>query len=130
MFDRYVFTENSCKNVVENNEVTGFELQTLITYYRGIPLSMVHEVKVAVDGVEVKREDIYFSPNRVDYFSLDEMETCAYYRWEYGDKATIFVKRPGGLSKGSHDVTFTLVIRVAYIPVPIGATKTRKVLIG
>ena len=42
---------------------------------------MVHDVKVEVDGVEVPRESIKFSPNGEDYFTLDEMETVTTYRW-------------------------------------------------
>lgn len=125
MFDNYLYIEGSTKNVEKDGEVTGFELQTYITYYRGIPLSMIHEIKIKVDGVDIASSELYFSPNRTEYFSIQEMETCATYRWEYGDAGTIYVKKPGGLSKGSHEVTLSLAIRVAYIPVPFGATKTR-----
>lgn len=127
MFDNYLFIEGTTKNVVKDAETTGFELQTYITYYRGIPLSMIHEIKVKVDGVEVPSTDIFFTPDNKEYFSLQEMETCATYRWEYGEPGTIFIKKPGGLSKGTHDVTLSLAIRVAYIPVPFGATKTRQI---
>lgn len=125
MFDNYLFVEGSTKNVIKGDEVTGFDLQTYITYYRGIPLSMIHQIKVKVDDTEVASSDICFSPDNKEYFTLSEMETCSTYRWEYGDLGTIFVKRPGGLSKGSHEITLSLAIRVAYIPVPFGATKTR-----
>ena len=131
MFDNYVFSENSCKNVLnKDGKIDGFEMKTLITYYRGVPVSMVHDVKVEVDGVEVPRESIKFSPNGEDYFTLNEMETVTTYRWEYGEEATIFVEREGGLSKGEHDVKLTTVLRVAYIPVPFEGTRTRKVVIG
>ena len=131
MFDNYVFVEGSCKNVANKEEkINGFELKTLITYYRGIPLSMVHDVKIAVDGVEIPRESIKFSPNNQDYFTLDEMETVSSYKWEYGEEATIFVEKEDGLSKGEHDVSLTTVIRVAYIPVPFDGKRTRKVVIN
>lgn len=127
MFDNYLFIKDTTKNVEKDGEVTGFQLQTYITYYRGIPLSMIHELKVSVDNVEVNSEDILFSPDQKVYFTLKELETCSTYRWEYGDLATIYVKRPGGVSKGKHDVSLTLAIRVAYIPVPFGASKTRTI---
>ena len=131
MFDNYVFVEGSCKNVAnKEGKINGFELKTLITYYRGIPLSMVHDVKIAVDGVEIPRESIKFSPNNQDYFTLDEMETVTSYKWEYGEEATIFVEKEDGLSKGEHDVSLTTVIRVAYIPVPFDGKRTRKVVIN
>lgn len=127
MFDNYLYIKDTTKNVEKDGEVTGFELQTYITYYRGIPLSMIHELKVSVDNEPVNPEDIMFSPDRTEYFTLKELETCSTYRWEYGDLGTIYVKKPGGLSKGKHDVSFTLAIRVAYIPVPFGASKTRTI---
>lgn len=130
MFDNYVFSEGSCKNVSDKDgKVIGFEMKTLITYYRGIPLSMVHDVKVAVDGADVPREKIKFSPNGEDYFTLSEMETVTTYRWEYGEEATVFVEMEGGLSKGEHEVSLTTVSRVSYILVPFSGTRTRKVII-
>lgn len=130
MFDNYVFREGSCKNVSDKDgKVIGFEMKTLITYYRGIPLSMVHDVQVKVDGVEVPRENIRFSANGKDYFTLSEMETVTTYRWEYGEEATVFVEKEGGLSKGEHEVSLTTVSRVSYIPVPFSGTRTRKVVI-
>ncbi|MGV8981037.1 C-glycoside deglycosidase beta subunit domain-containing protein [Clostridium sp.] len=49
-----MFSENTCKNVLnKDGKINGFEMKTLITNYRGIPLSMVHDVKVEVDGNEV-----------------------------------------------------------------------------
>lgn len=130
MFDNYVFSEGSCKNVLnKDGKITGFEMKTLITYYRGIPLSMVHDIQVKVDGVEVPRESIKFSVNGKDYFTLDEMETVTTYRWEYGEEAAVFVEKEGGLSKGEHEVSLTTVSRVSYIPVPFSGTRARKVVI-
>ena len=51
MFDNNVFKANTCVNVTEQGAVVGYELQTNITYYRGIPMSMIEYIKVAVDGV-------------------------------------------------------------------------------
>ena len=129
MFDNYVFTEGSLKNVEKDGEIIGFELQSQITYYRGIPLSMVHDVKVAVDGMNVDRERIHFSPNGEDWFTLKEMETVTTYKWEYGQKATIFIEKEGGLSSGEHEVTLTTAVRVSYIPVPFEGSRTRKVVV-
>lgn len=129
MFDTYVFTEGTCKNVVQNNQMIGFELQTLITYYRGIPCSMIHDIKVVVDGIEVPRENIRFSPDGKDFFTLSELETVTSYKWEYGEQGTVRIIQPEGLSKGEHEVILTTTIRVAYIPVPFSGTKARKVTI-
>lgn len=118
MFDNYVLSEKGFKNREENGKIVGYEMKTLIPYYRGIPLSMVHDVKVSVDGEEVDKKDILFTLDNETYFTPIEMETVTSYKWEYGNEATIIVKKDGGLSKGKHDVRLEIVIRVSYIPVP------------
>lgn len=129
MFDNNVFIAGSCKNVLENNAVTGFELQTNITYYRGIPLSMVEYIKVSVDGSEFSPEDIRISVDREDWFTLKEAETVTTYKWEYGEPLYIRVLKQGGLSKGAHKVKLTVATRTAYIPVPLEGIKEREVII-
>ena len=130
MFDNNVFLENSCVNVTENGEVTGFELQTNITYYRGIPLSMIEYIHVAVDGEQVPDEDITISLEREDWFTLKEAETVTTYKWEYGEPLYIRVKKPGGLTPGEHRVKLTGATRTAYIPVPLEGNKERTVTIA
>ncbi|MFQ7237461.1 MAG: DUF6379 domain-containing protein, partial [Enterococcus hulanensis] len=84
MFDNNVFKKDTCKNIAENGEVIGYELQTLITYYRGVPLSMVEFIKIAVDEVEVPDEAIQISIDQEDWFTLNEAATVTTYKWEYG----------------------------------------------
>lgn len=129
MFDNYVFTEGSCRNVEKEGKIAGFSLQTLITYYRGIPCSMIHDVRVKVNGQDIDRKNIRFSPNGEEYFTLDELETVTTYKWEYGEQAYVFVEKDGGLLKGENEITLTTAIRVAYIPVPFEGSKTRTVVI-
>ena len=105
MFDNNVFIAGTCTNAVENGAVVGYELQTNITYYRGIPLSMVEFIKVEVDGVEANVEDIRIS---VDHIRV------------LGE----------GLSKGKHKVQLTVATRTAYIPVPLVGVKVREVEIA
>lgn len=127
MFDGNIFKEKSFRNVVENNETIGYEVETYIPYYRGIPLSMVSNVRVVADGVEVPRENIRFTVDQIDWFTLDEMQTVTFYKWEYNQAATIRVLQSGGLSKGEHEVTLNVVARTAYIPIPLSGEKTQKV---
>ena len=130
MFDNNVFIADSCKNVTENGTVIGYEMKTNITYYRGIPLSMVEYVKVAADGEEVPAEDIRISLDQEDWFSLKEAETVTTYKWEYGEPLYVRVLKEGGLSKGSHKVKLTIATRTAYIPVPLEGIKEREVEIA
>lgn len=130
MFDNNVFKKDSCKNTVVDGKVVGFELETYITYYRAIPLSMVNEIAVKVDGVEVPREAITCSAEGKDWFTLDEMTTVTTYKWEYDVPLKIHVAQEGGLSKGEHDVELTVETRTAYIPIPIHGVNSRKVTIA
>lgn len=129
MFDNNVFIEGTCKNVTENGKVIGYEMQTHITYYRGIPLSMINFLAVEVDGVPVSTENIRFTPDYIDWFTLKEMETVSTIKWEYGVPGTVRVLQDGGLSKGTHQVHLTVCTRTAYIPVPLEGNMTRTVTI-
>lgn len=130
MFDNNVFIEGSCKNIEQDGKVTGYELSTNITYYRGIPLSMIEYIRVEADGQEEAQESIEISIDRTDWFTLKEAETVTSYKWEYGEPLYIRVNKEGGLAKGSHDVKLTLATRTAYIPVPLEGIKERKVEIA
>ena len=128
MLDNNVFIEGTCKNTVEDDKVTGYQLQTYITYYRGIPLSMINDVRVKTDGVEVARDNIRCSVDDGEYwFTLDEMTTVVGHKWEYGVPMTVKVMRDGGLIKGKHTVALTVNVRTAYIPVPLEGNKERTV---
>jgi len=129
MFERYIFRKDSCNNVQKNDRIIGFELKTFVSYYRSVPLSMIHQIDITVDGVKVDVKNICFTPDQKEWFSLEEMKTAALYKWEYGDEATIFVKQDGGLSKGEHRVKLEIAIRTPYVPVPFGGMVERKVLI-
>ncbi len=130
MFDNNVFIDGTCRNVVENGAVTGFEMQTNITYYRGIPLSMIEYIRVAVDGQDVPVEDIRISVDQIDWFSLKEAETVTTYKWEYGEPLYVRVVKDGGLSAGTHKVKLTVATRTAYIPIPLEGIKEREVTIA
>ncbi|SET22518.1 DUF6379 domain-containing protein [Paenibacillus sp. NFR01] len=130
MFDNYVLSDNSLRNVKKDGVTTGFEMRTRITYYRGIPLSMVHDIQVEVNGVPVPREHIRFSLDGEQYFTLDEMTTVTFYKWEYGQEGLVYVEQEGGLPEGEHKVKLTQVTRVAYIPVPFSGTQTKTMTVA
>lgn len=131
MFDNNVFIEGSCKNTVVDGKTIGYEMKTNITYYRGIPLSMVNDIKVKTDGTEVARTAIRCSVDEGEYwFTLDEMETVTAHKWEYGEPMTVQVLQEGGLSQGSHQVELTVNVRTAYIPVPLVGVKERTVIVA
>lgn len=127
MFDNNVFLDNSCKNVVENDKIIGYEIQTNITYYRGVPLSMIEHIRVSKDGVNEPVENIRISVDRTDWFTLKEAETVTSYKWEYGEPLYVRILEEGGLSKGTHKIKLTVATRTAYIPVPLEGNKERTV---
>ena len=130
MFDNNVFIENSCRNVSEEGKVIGYEMQTHITYYRGIPLSMVNNIQVTADGEKVPREQIRCTVDGGEYwFTLDEMKTVVEHKWEFGEPMTVRVLQDGGLKKGKHEIDLNVIVRTAYIPVPLDGHKTRTVVI-
>ena len=130
MFDNNVFIEGSCKNVAVENRTIGYEMQTHITYYRGIPLSMVNNIRVTTDGVEVPRENIRCTVDGGEYwFTLDEMKTVVEHKWEFGEPMTVRVLRDGGLTKGTHEIDLNVIVRTAYIPVPLDGHMTRTVVV-
>ena len=131
MFDNNVFIEGSCKNTVVENKTIGYGMQTHITYYRGIPLSMVNNIRVTTDGVEVPREDIRCSVDEGEYwFTLDEMKTVVEHKWEYGEPMTVRVLKENGLTSGEHEIDLNVIVRTAYIPVPLDGHMTRTVSIS
>lgn len=130
MFDSNVFLEGTCRNYEEDGRTAGYELQTNITYYRGIPLSMLEYVRVTLDGASEPVENIRVSLDQQDWFTLKEAETVTSYKWEYGEPLYIRVKKDGGLHTGSHKVKLTVATRTAYIPVPLEGSCEREVRIG
>ncbi|MFS0924622.1 DUF6379 domain-containing protein [Enterococcus casseliflavus] len=129
MFDNNVFIKNSFKKTVVENKVTGFELQTHITYYRAIPLSMINDIRVKVDSEAVSRENILCSVDQIDWFTLDEMTTVTTYKWEYGEPLYIRVRQETELTPGEHEIELAVVTRTAYIPVPIEGVQKRIVTV-
>jgi len=130
IFDYYIFSEGSFKNISENGKPNGFQLKSRIPYYRGVPLSMVLDIDIKVDGKQVDRENIEFSPNDgEDWFTLNEMSTVSSYKWEFGKEAMIFVKMDGGLPKGEHEIALSISIAVAYSKMPFMGERTRLVTV-
>lgn len=129
MFDNNVYIKDTCKNVTEGGKVIGFELQTNITYYRGIPMSMIVKIEVNADGEAAPAEDIRISVDYEDWFTLKEAETAVNHKWEYGEPLYIRVLKEGGLSAGTHDMVLTEAVRTAYIPAPLEGVKAFQVTI-
>ncbi len=117
MAGRQIYNPNGFKNVEKEGNVIGFEFQFKAQYYRGFTLSIVRDIRVNIDGEDIKREDIRFTVNGAT-FTLEEMRTVidSDYRWEFGDYATVTVLKEGGLAKGEHHIKAMQIIAPSYMP--------------
>ena len=122
MAGRQIYNPKGFKNKTENGKITGYSFEFKAQYYRGITLSIIRDIEINVDGEDVSREDILFSING-ENFTLNEMRTVIDpdYRWEFGDYATVSVRKEGGLSKGKHHIKAVQVIDPSYMPFQIKA---------
>lgn len=120
MMDNKMIVEGSLESVEG-----GFSFLGRLPYYRGLGLSMIEDIAVSVDGETLPREAIRFSVRGKTY-TLDEMETVYDDRWNFGEKATIIALN-GGLSAGTHQITFAVRNRVSYLPF-VPTTKDTKEL--
>lgn len=94
MAARQIFNPDGFRNIETDGKITGYQFQFKAQYYRGITLSIVHDITVNVDGEDAAREDISLTVNG-ETFTLDEMLTVvdSDYRWEFGEFATVNVKK-------------------------------------
>ena len=122
MAARQIYNPDGFRNIIQDGVITGYQFQFKAQYYRGITLSIVHDISVTVDGEAAARGDISMTVNG-ETFTLDEMLTVIdpEYRWEFGEYATVNVKKEGGLSKGSHHIKAVQLIVPSYMPFPIEA---------
>lgn len=125
MFDKYIIVEDGFRNVVEGDEVRGFQVKARLPYYRGLGLSMVENVAVTVDGEAIPREAIRVTLHGNTY-TLDEMEHELDDRWEFGEVGTLTVEKPGGLATGEHTVELAPTLRISYLPFPLSGRDTKR----
>jgi|SRR6187431_821786 hypothetical protein len=124
MFDNKIIVPDSLEQLTAADRTEGFALLARLPYYRGLGLSMVEDIGVTVDGEKVPRENIRFSV-RGRSWTLAEMETEYGDRWNFGEKARIVVKKPGGLKAGDHDIEVAVRMRISYLPM-VPTTRDRK----
>jgi hypothetical protein len=117
MFEKYMIHENDVQNIVENGKVTGFKFGAKLPYYRGLGLSMVEEIGVKIDGIDIPKNQIQLSVHGNTY-TLEQLETEADDRWEMGEIGHIIISQVSGLSKGEHKINLMLNLRISYMPFP------------
>lgn len=117
MFDKYIIDPATVRNTGPADAPTGFAFDSKLGYYRGLGLSMIEELAVAVDGEEIPREATTFDEGKGP-ITLDAMETAFDRRWPFGQVATIAVEYAGGFPAGEHTLSLRQRLRVSYMPFP------------
>jgi hypothetical protein len=117
MFERYLICEQGFKNVSENVQASGFQLGLRIANWRGLPLSLIEDVRVSVDGASFPRNAIRIGVAGQN-FTLDEMATRSDVRWQFDEIATVTVRKPGGLTPGIHEIAVVEQIRTGLAALP------------
>jgi len=115
MYEKYMLCKDSLANWEEDGEALGYSLQIRIPYYRGVPLSFLEDILVEVDGEKFTGDDLTFTVSG-GTFTLQEMPTITFFRWEFGEKATLHIRKPGGLKPGTHNVVVGVLLRISYLP--------------
>ncbi len=111
----HILCEDGFTNRIEDGKITGFNVKMRIPYYRGIPLSLIDEILIIVDGIQYTGDSILFEVHG-GTFTRNEMTTVVRHRWNYGEKATVKVIKEDGLAPGQHRVEAYAKIRVNYMP--------------
>jgi len=117
MFDKYLIDAASLRQTGPADAPTGFAFDARLGYYRGLGLSMVEDLELAIDGEPIAREAITFDEGPGP-LSLDAMETAWDRRWAFGAPATIAVALPGGFPAGEHRLSLRQRLRISYMPFP------------
>ena len=121
MNSNQIMLAEDVEDVLVQGIPTGFSLKIRIPYYRGVALSLVENVEVKYDNEVYPKEVLTFT-TKDGTFTFDEMATMTTLRWEFGEKATVFVPRKGGFGMGGHMLEVAVGIRISYM----GGTSTTR----
>lgn len=124
MFDKYMVMTRGFQNVIQNGQITGFQMKVRITYYRGVFLPLLSGFDVTVDGENFKPEQMRFTLGNHTY-TFDEVGKAEKVHWDFGVPATLTILKPGGLKPGIHDVEVVQTVKPSYMP-PSGFTGRMK----
>lgn len=128
MFDNYIINDTHFRNYYENGKARGFILCLRINYYRGIPLSMIHDIQIKVDGesFDTKAMRVVMGEKR---YSFQEMEMITDMNWPFGQDLRLEIQKEGGLAPGRRTVEATLTCRNAYFGI-FSSTSNRIMTFG
>ncbi len=114
-----VIMDDSLKPMVLGENSIGYSFDIRLSYYRGLYLSCIETFELKVDGEVIESQDITFSVNGKT-FAIDFLGECASEFWGLTKPARIEVLKDGGLEPGEHQIDLTLMLRIPYMPIPVG----------
>jgi hypothetical protein len=123
MFDKYIVCEDSLR--VTDGDRRHAAVDVRMPYYRGLGLSMVEGVDLAVDGHPVAAADTTFTVHGNTYLMTD-LPGVVDDRWEMGEPATVGFVVDVPLTPGEHEVAAVVRLRISYMPVPGGGRDTKR----
>jgi len=115
MLEEQLIQAAGFRNVGPDDAPTGFQLRVRSPYYRGLWGNLIEKPTVTVDGEEFGGDDIVWTLPTGEY-TFDELQRSPDARWPMDAPALLTVPKPGGLTRGIHDVTLELRLRMSYIP--------------
>ena len=113
--EKQVIQSTGFRNIVENGEVTGFQVKIRLPYYRGVYLSQIKAGHLIVDGETFGENEIMWRVNGEDYTYADMKKDC-HTHWHPMEPATLIVKKPGGLAQGYHNLSYGFYCTHSYMP--------------
>jgi len=122
VFDKYIVCEDSLRTV--DDARTRGSVEVRMPYYRGLGLSMVEGVDLAIDGDPVPVDATSFTVHGNTY-PMTQLPTVLDDRWEMGEPARIDFDLGRRLEPGDHVVTAAVRLRISYMPVPGGGRDTK-----
>ena len=117
MFEKFMLDPSDpIENVVRNGVIEGIKIKVRIPYYRGVMLALVQDAEVTVGDKVFSRDQMTFWVRGQEYH-FEDMKTITSVRWEFGEKAELFVPLINGLPEyGPTSIRVGIQILVSYSP--------------
>jgi len=113
MLENHMLLTRGFQNVRQDGKVIGFQLLVKIAYYRGVFLPLIGGFEISVDGQNYSVDQMRFTIGHNTY-TFDETAQAEDVRWEFGEPLKITVLKEGGLTPGTHEVSFSQTIKPSY----------------
>ena len=127
MFDQYIVCEDGFR--ARDDGRTGGVVEVRMPYYRGLTLSMVEAVDLAVDGERVPPARTTLTVHGATY-SFADLPRTTDDRWEMGERAQLAFETDAPLAPGEHDVAVSVRLRISYMPVPGGGSDRKRLTLA